>query len=109
MTEEEKKSVINSELKARLKDQNIWIYFLHIILYGFAFGICSMILFGVVLLHFILRLLTGEPNKELQAFSKGMGTYFSQIVDFANFNSQLKPFPLSPWPGKEGQEANEEE
>jgi len=101
MSTDENKKVINDELKARLKDQNIWLHFLHLVLYGFAFGICSMILLGVVVLHFLLRLLTGEPNVELQRFGKSLSVYFSEIVQFASFNSDKKPFPLSPWPSSE--------
>lgn len=101
MTTDENKKVINAELKARLKDQNIWLHFLHLVLYGFAFGICSMILLGVVILHFLLRLLTGEPNIELQRFGKSLSVYFSEIVQFASFNTDKKPFPLSPWPSSD--------
>ncbi len=95
---EENKPVINSELKARLKDQNIWIHLLHLILYGVAFFLSTWILFGMVVLHFILRLLTGEPNVELQKFGKSMSIYLAQIIQFASFNSDKKPFPLSEWP-----------
>ena len=110
MSDTEKKQVINAELKARLKDQNIWIHLLHLIVYGFAFGIGSMILLGVTILHFILRLLTGEPNIELQRFGKNLGTYFLQIVEFASFNTNKKPFPFSAWPnsGSAEKEAEEE-
>ncbi len=106
---EEKKPVINDELKARLKDQNIWFHLLHLILYGFAFFICAWILFGVVILHFILRLLTGEPNSELQKFGKSMSVYLAQIIQFANFNTDDKPFPLSEWPSSKSSSTDEDE
>ena len=106
---EEKKPVINDELKARLKDQNIWIHFLHLILYGVAFFICTWILFGMVVLHFILRLLTGEPNAELQKFGKSMSIYLAQIIQFASFNTDKKPFPLSEWPKATAISVDEEE
>ena len=95
---EEKTPVLNDELKARLKDQNIWIHFLHLILYGVAFFLLTWILLGMVVLHFALRLLTGEPNPELQKFGKSLSVYMAQIIQFASFNSELKPFPLSEWP-----------
>jgi len=106
---EETKPVINDELKARLKDQNVWIYFLHLILYGFAFFICTWILFGMVILHFVLRVLTGEPNAELQKFGKSMSLYLAQIIQFASFNTDKKPFPLSEWPNGNLKTSSEEE
>ena len=109
MTNEDKKPVINDELKARLKDQNIWIHFLHLLLYGVAFFLSTWILFGMVVLHFILRLLTGEPNVELQKFGKSLSIYLSQIVQFASFNTAKKPFPLSEWPKGNVSTADEEE
>ncbi|NNC98234.1 MAG: DUF4389 domain-containing protein, partial [Gammaproteobacteria bacterium] len=72
MTEQEKKPVISPDVKARLKDQSIWLYFLQLIMYGIAFGLCAWILLGVSLLHFLLRLLTGEPNSELQKFGQNL-------------------------------------
>jgi len=106
---DDKRPVINDELKARLKDQNIWIYFLHLILYGIAFFLCAWIIFGMVILHFILRLLTGEPNIELQKFGKSMSIYLMQIVQFASFNTDKKPFPLSEWPQNNSSIQDEEE
>ena len=106
---EENKPVINDELKARLKDQNIWIHFLHLILYGIAFFISTWILFGIVILHFVLRLLTGEPNVELQKFGKSMSIYLAQIIQFASFNTDKKPFPLSEWPKSTTKSVDEEE
>lgn len=106
---EEKKPVINAELKARLKDQNIWIHFLHLILYGVAFFLSTWILFGMIILHFILRLLTGEPNVELQKFGKSMSIYLAQIIQFASFNAAKKPFPLSEWPNSKSPSDDEEE
>jgi len=98
MTDQEKKTIIKEEVKARLQDTSIWVYFLHLVLYGFAFVLSSWVLFASVVLHFILRLLTGEPNPELQKFAKNLSVYLAEIVQFANFNSDKTPFPLSPWP-----------
>ncbi len=109
MTNDENKPVINEELKARLKDQNIWIHLLHLLLYGVAFFLSVWILLGMVILHFILRLLTGEPNPELQKFGKSMSIYLAQIIQFASFNSDEKPFPLSEWPNGSSPLNDEEE
>ena len=98
MTEPEKKQVINDELKARLKDENIWVHLVQLIMYGIAFMLTSWILLAVTILHFVLRLLTGEPNKELQRFGQSLSTYLYEIVQFASFNTNDKPFPLSSWP-----------
>jgi len=71
------------------------------IVFGFAFFIGCWVLMGSVILQFLLRLLTGEPNPELQKFGKNLGKYFSQIISFAMFNSEDVPFPFSQWPNED--------
>lgn len=94
----ERREQIKQEITARLKDESIWIRFLHLIAFGFAFFLSTTILLGATILQFLLRLFTGEPNVELQKFGRSLGKYFGQLVSFALFNSEDAPFPFSEWP-----------
>lgn len=98
LEKEERREQIKEEIGARLKDESIWLRLLQLIVFGFAAFIAGWVLFGSVVLQFLLRLLTGEPNPELQRFGKSLAVYFSQIINFALFNTDDMPFPFSEWP-----------
>lgn len=52
----------------------------------------------VAVFQFVVVLFTGAPNAHLLRFSHSLADYTRQIVRFTCFNSDERPFPLSPWP-----------
>jgi len=99
---EERRAKIKEEMKARLRDESIWIRLFHIVVFGFAFFIASGILMGSIILQFILRVVTGEPNTELQKFGAGLGNYYKDIINYSIFATETAPFPFSAWTKDDG-------
>ncbi len=46
----------------------------------------------------LFSLVTGSDNDNLRALGKSLSLYVKQILDFLTYNSEVKPFPFSPYP-----------
>ena len=46
----------------------------------------------------LFSLVTGSDNDNLRALGKSLSLYVKQILDFLTYNSEIKPFPFSPYP-----------
>ena len=71
------------------------------------------VIFFIVVLHLIIGPLivllalaqglflvfTTQPNENLAGFGALLVTYVSQILNFVTFNSEIRPFPFSDFPG----------
>jgi len=71
------------------------------ILFAFAFSITKLIVTIVVVFQFFTILFTGCANEPLLKFGNSLAIYVREILDFQTFNTELHPFPFSPWPDEE--------
>lgn len=46
----------------------------------------------------LFSLVTGSDNHNLRVLGKSLILYVKQILDFLTYNSEVKPFPFSPFP-----------
>lgn len=81
--------------------RNIWVRGLFMLLMGFVLHVSGTVLFFVAVLQFLIVLLNGTPNARLAGFSRGIGIFFRQIVEFLTFATEEIPFPFSEWPAGE--------
>jgi len=88
---------ISSELKEKLLNG------LYIILFG---AISYFVWYAILLIsifQFVCTLIFKKPNADVSCFAQNLSTYYYEVVQFLTFNSNEKPFPLSPFPsGKKG-------
>lgn len=56
----------------------------------------------------LFSLVTGSDNGNLRALGKSLTLYVRQILDFLTYNSEIKPFPFSPYPDSNGAEGDTE-
>ena len=89
---------MKEDTRERLIRGDIWIRLLYMILFAFAFGIARFIIVVVVVFQFFTILITGCANEPLLRFGNSLSIYVSEILDFQTFNTELQPFPFSPWP-----------
>jgi hypothetical protein len=54
-----------------------------------------------VIFQFLAVLVTGRANEPLLQFGKNLSVYILEILEFQTFNTELRPFPFSPWPDEE--------
>jgi len=89
----------SDKLTNKLVNPKHWIRLLLMgLMYVILFSLVQFIVTITLLLQWVLVLFTGEPNSRLQRFTKGLNRYSYQILEFINFNSDTRPFPLSDWP-----------
>lgn len=86
------------EIKENLKDTNIWLRGLFMLLFAAIFGLAAWILTAVVLLQFLIRLISGELNSRLQGFGEQLTVYLYELMRYLIFAQEQRPFPFSDWP-----------
>ncbi|MCH7742290.1 MAG: DUF4389 domain-containing protein [Proteobacteria bacterium] len=84
-----------------LVSSDIWFRLLYMLLFAIAFGIARFILGFLVIFQFFTVLFTREVNEPLLQFGKNLSIYVYEILEFQTFNTELHPFPFSPWPDEE--------
>lgn len=92
-------------IKEHAKNVDVWIRGLFILVFGVIFYFLYGLIWLLVLFQFITKVVTGNLNDQLMQFSNGLTRYAFQILNYITFQSEERPFPFSPWPGKEGNEA----
>ena len=87
------------DVKQNVKNIDTWLRGLFILIYGIFFYFLCGIIWLLVVVQFIFKVVTGELNKQLEQFSVGLVQYALQILSYVTFQSEERPFPMSPWPG----------
>ncbi len=87
------------ELKSKIANPGHWMRLLLMaLMYVILFSLVQFIVTISLLIQWVLVLFSGEPNARLKHFTRGLNRYAYQIMEFLNFNSEERPFPLSDWP-----------
>ena len=88
-----------ADMKANVKNVDTWIRGLFIIIFAFIFQIfLTWIIWLVVVFQFIMKLVTANLNPNVMNFSGGLTRYAFQILEYATFQSEERPWPFGPWP-----------
>ncbi len=89
---------MDEDIKNNLKDKNSWLRGLYILLFVIIYNVAEIVLMAVVLFQFIFKIVSGEVNEKLLAFSGNLIAYITQIFQFITFRDETLPFPFSDWP-----------
>ncbi|MBQ75086.1 MAG: lipase [Gammaproteobacteria bacterium] len=102
---------MEEETRENLVSREIWIRGLYMVLFAIAYSIAKVIIVFIAVFQFLAVLFTGGVNEPLLQFGKNLSIYIFEILEFQTFNTELRPFPYSPWPDEEpgGEEWLEEE
>lgn len=84
--------------RQRLVSSDIWIRALNMALFAIAYSITKFIIVFLVIFQFVTVLFTRRVNEPLLQFGKNLSIYILEILEFQTFNTELRPFPFSPWP-----------
>ena len=87
--------------RERLIRGDIWVRALFMVLFAIAFGLTRVIIVFVVIFQFLAVLFTGRADEPLLQFGKNLSVFILEILEFQTFNTELRPFPFSPWPDEE--------
>jgi len=98
---------MNTNVKENVKNVDVWIRGLFIIVFGVILYFLFMIIWLLVVFQFLTKVFTGNLNDQLSNFSKGLTRYAFQILNYITFQSEERPFPFSPWPEAGGSEGGD--
>ncbi len=85
-------------VKENVKNPDIWLRGLFILIFACIFYFAIILVSLLVVFQFVTKLFTGDLNRQLADFGGGLLRYISQILGYATFQSDDRPFPFSPWP-----------
>ena len=89
---------MNTNVKENVKNIDVWIRGLFIIIFGVILYFLFGIIWLLVIFQFLTKVFTGDLNEHLSNFSKSLTRYAFQILNYITFQSEQRPFPFSPWP-----------
>jgi hypothetical protein len=92
---------MDNNLKEKLLVKNKWLRGMFMLFFVLIKYFVSWLICLIAFFQFIVDLIVGNPNEKLLEFTKHLNTYLLQIANFLTFNSEIKPFPFTEWPGKE--------
>ncbi len=84
-------------IKQNLANTNNWLRLLFILIYALIFWLGAWVLGFVVLLNLLIVLFSGERNRNLVEFGGQLADYLGQLMRYATFNTDVKPFPFGEW------------
>ena len=87
--------------RENLVRRDIWIRALYMLLFAIVYSIAEAIIVLLAIFQFVALLITGQVNELLLRFGKNLSVFMFDILEFQTFNSEIKPFPFSPWPDEE--------
>lgn len=85
-------------VKDHLLAKSTWIRGFFMLVYAFLYAVARFVTLAVVLFQFGALLLTGRVNERLLDFGQSLSMYTYQMMRYLTYNTEVKPFPLSPWP-----------
>lgn len=89
---------MDDEVKGNLKNTDVWMRLLYIVIFYLFYGAAKVVLFVMVVYQFLSTLFTGKTNGRLLDFGKQLSEYIYQTVQFLSYTSDDKPFPFADWP-----------
>ena len=87
--------------RENLVRRDIWIRALYMLLFAIVYSVAEAIIVLLAIFQVVALLITGQVNELLLRFGKNLSVFMFDILEFQTFNSEIKPFPFSPWPDEE--------
>jgi len=81
-----------------IKDKNVWIRLLYMILFTILYSIAEVVIFAVAVYQFLYVLFTGNKDDKILNLGKSLSAYVYQVLQFLTFNTESKPYPMGDWP-----------
>ena len=92
---------MKEEMRENLIDEGIWMRGVFMILFLIAYNIVEFLILLVALFQFVAVLFTGRVNEAVLRLGNNLSFFALETFQYLTFNSNLRPFPFSPWPDEE--------
>lgn len=91
----------SDSLFAGARSRDIWIRGLLALLFLAVLWFIRLVVLILAAFQFVYAIVTGGPNRRLLPFSQSVATYMQQMAAFVTWNTEIRPYPFSPWPTDE--------
>ena len=92
-------------------NKSTWLRILFVALFWVVFHITQLVILAVAIGQCLFTLFTGAPNPQLLKLGSNLSNYVQEILSFATFNSDKRPFPFNDFPQEgiviEGEKASD--
>jgi len=92
---------MSNDLKENVKDSNIWMRLIFMLLFALIFCISRVIIGAVIVVQFLWVLFTGSKNDPLLSFGSQLATFIYQVYRYLSFNTEKRPFPFDDFPSSQ--------
>ena len=92
---------MKEEMRENLIDEGIWMRGVFMVLFLIAYNIVEFLILLVALFQFAAVLFTGRVNETVLRLGNNLSFFALETFQYLTFNSNLRPFPFSPWPDEE--------
>lgn len=75
-----------------------WLRIFYTLLFMIALYVTAIVLLVVVIAQALFSLFSGSDNPNLRRLGASLSEYVSQLLAYATYNSDHRPFPFSPFP-----------
>ena len=92
---------MKEEMRENLINEGIWMRGVFMVLFLIAYNIVEVLILLVALFQFVAVLFTGRVNETVLRLGNNLSFFALETFQYLTFNSNLRPFPFSPWPDEE--------
>jgi hypothetical protein len=92
---------MKEELRANLIDEGIWMRGVFMVLFLIAYNIAELLIVLIALFQFVTVLFTRRVNETVLQLGNNLSYFAFEVFEYLTFNSNIRPFPFSPWPDEE--------
>ncbi len=91
---------MEDKTREHMVEGSIWLRGLHMLVLAVGYNVVEAMLALTTIFQFFSALITGRVNEPLLQFAKNGGIYVQEVFEFLTFNSEIRPFPFTPWPNE---------
>ena len=92
---------MKEETRENLIDEGIWRRGVFMLVFLIAYNIAEVLIVLITLFQFVTVLFTGRVNEAVLRLGNNLSIFVFEAFQFLTFNSNIRPFPFSPWPDEE--------
>jgi len=92
---------MKEEMRENLIDEGIWLRGVFMLFFLIAYNIAEVLILLVALFQFVTVLVTGRVNEIVLRLGNNLSFFAFEAFQYITFNSNVRPFPFSPWPDEE--------
>lgn len=98
---------MSDDIVKNLKEPSHWLRILFMLGFAVVLYVVGLVVMVLTLAQILFSLLTGKDNPNLRSLGSSLSRYIFEILMFLTYNSEVRPFPFTPFPVMEPVESDE--